>query len=196
MHLFSSFVIFHFSDDLMPLSDKLKCKKCNKTINSNQRAICCDICDRWYHQSSCAALSCQEYEKLASSSDHWYCSNCLCDILPFNHIVDDQDFQRCITMPMFDILFDVSRYDNLIFKPLENHFVTNNNNVYIPPHKPLSWKYLLPDEYNDIISLNDLSILHVNCRSMHNFRNFNNLILYLKLLLNPSQSSQLWKLGC
>ena len=59
--------------------------------------------------------------------------------------------------------------------------MTNNNNVYIPPHKPLSCKYLLPDEYDEIISLNDLSILHVNCRSMHNFRNFNNLILYLKL---------------
>ena len=58
-----------------------------------------------------------------------------------------------------------------------------NNNVYIPPHKPLSSKYLLPDEYNDIISLNVLSMLHVNCRSMHNFRNFNNLMLYLKLFV-------------
>ena len=38
-----------------------------------------------------------------------YCSNCLCDILPFNHVIDDQDFQRCITLPMLDILFDVSR---------------------------------------------------------------------------------------
>ena len=88
-------------------------------------------------------------------------------------------------MPMFNILFDVSRYDNLIFKPFENHFVTNNKNVYIPPQKPLSCKYLLPDEYTDIISLNDLSILHVNCRSMHNFRNFNNVILYLKLFAQP-----------
>ena len=105
----------------------------------------------------------------------------VCDILPFNHIVDDQDFQRCITLPIFDILFDVSQYDNLIFKPLKHRFVTINNNVYIPPYKPLSCKYLLPYEYNDIISLNDLSILHVYCRSMHNFRNFNNSILYLKL---------------
>ena len=38
------------------------------------------------------------------------------DILPFNHIVDDQYFQRCITMPMFDILFDVSRYDQGLYK--------------------------------------------------------------------------------
>ena len=65
----------------------------------------------------------EEYDKSASSSDHWYCSNCLCDILPFNYIVDDQDFQRCITMLMFDILFDHSQYDNLIFKPLENQFL-------------------------------------------------------------------------
>ena len=45
--------------------------------------------------------------------------------------------------------------------------------------------YNIYNEYNDIISINDLSILHVNCRSMHNFRNFNNLILYLKLFTQP-----------
>ena len=28
-------------------------------------------------------------------------------------------------------------------------------------------------------------MLHVNCRGMHNFRNFNNLILYLKLFAQP-----------
>ena len=63
---------------------------------------------------------------------------------------------------MFDILFDVSQYENLIFKPFKNHFAVNNNSACILQCNPLNWKYILPDEYNDLICFDGISILHVN----------------------------------
>ena len=57
-------------------SPKYPCKQCNKSVKNNQKGICCDDCDSWVH-SKCAGISNAAYNTLASSSDDWFCSECL-----------------------------------------------------------------------------------------------------------------------
>ena len=104
------------------------CTKCVKTICSNHRGICCDICDKWYYLT-CTTLSLAEYSYLASSQDHWYCNNCMADILPYNNIIDYNEFMHAIRLFFSNYNFDIAQYNNLCFKPFESNFFNTENNI-------------------------------------------------------------------
>ena len=65
--------------------------------------------------------------------------------------------------------------------------MNTENNIYLPEDKPFSCNYLLSDEYNIISSKYpvELSVLHVNCRSMHNLANFEKFTGMLKVVDDP-----------
>ena len=73
---------------------KFPCINCRKPVKSNQRGIQCDFCDLWVHLK-CSPLTIQQYDKLSTSDDEYFCENCN-DRLPnfsdsyFEFLVDDQ----------------------------------------------------------------------------------------------------------
>lgn len=52
------------------------CGSCYKHIKTNQRGICCDDCNNWYHPK-CINMSVKEYNQLAKSDFQWFCSLCV-----------------------------------------------------------------------------------------------------------------------
>ena len=58
------------------------CGICGKSVNSNQKAINCDLCKFWVH-IKCNGLNAKGYESLQRSDDQWFCYNCINKILPF-----------------------------------------------------------------------------------------------------------------
>lgn len=49
---------------------------CGRAVQSNQRGICCDQCDKWHH-ITCAGITSDEYTRLSNSSESWACTTCL-----------------------------------------------------------------------------------------------------------------------
>ena len=51
---------------------------------TNQKGLCCDLCDLWSH-SSCSGVSDEEYAELTDLGDAspWYCRVCFAKQLPF-----------------------------------------------------------------------------------------------------------------
>lgn len=54
---------------------KFPCGCCEKPVRWNQKGICCDHCDKWYHKS-CANVSSASYSVLNNSSASWICYEC------------------------------------------------------------------------------------------------------------------------
>ena len=50
------------------------CGVCNRNVEENVNAICCDSCDVWYHQECC--LSEHMFDLLKDTSLSWICCNC------------------------------------------------------------------------------------------------------------------------
>ena len=59
---------------------KYPCGICKKSVNSNHRALQCDICDFWVH-IKCNGLSDSDYLRLQLSDEKWFCSKCTSEIL-------------------------------------------------------------------------------------------------------------------
>ena len=52
------------------------CPKCSKSVKTADSAVCCEICDLWYH-IKCVNISDVEYNFIADhKSLHWYCESC------------------------------------------------------------------------------------------------------------------------
>ena len=60
---------------LNPGPTKFPCGVCSRPAKSNQRAVCCDSCDIWFHVR-CMNMSSSTYEGLNNSYTSWFCSNC------------------------------------------------------------------------------------------------------------------------
>ena len=61
------------------------CGLCQKGCRSNQRAIQCDQCDRWFH-AKCLHMSQEEYSRLGEPSLTWYCHTCLLPTADLNSV--------------------------------------------------------------------------------------------------------------
>ena len=55
--------------------ERLPCSRCNRAVRSNQRGICCDQCNRWFH-IRCSNISTEDYTLLSSNSETWVCLSC------------------------------------------------------------------------------------------------------------------------
>ena len=57
------------------------CGECKKNVKDTDKAMCCEICEEWYH-INCANISQVKYDLMTSSNSHdtcdlhWYCKGC------------------------------------------------------------------------------------------------------------------------
>ena len=60
------------------------CGICKKQVKSNQRGICCDLCNRWFHvRQQCVNMQLKSYRLYADNPDlQWFCNDC--SELPIN----------------------------------------------------------------------------------------------------------------
>lgn len=54
---------------------KFPCGLCKKSVRWNQRGVCCDSCDVWYH-AKCLDMNTPSYEALQASHVCWICYTC------------------------------------------------------------------------------------------------------------------------
>ena len=64
---------------------KFPCGICCKPVKSNQKAIQCDGCNKWFH-TRCNSISHSDYSMLANCEDKWFCSKCLMTELPIGEV--------------------------------------------------------------------------------------------------------------
>jgi hypothetical protein len=78
---------------------KYPCGKCSKPVKRNQRGIYCEDCTYWYH-IKCIDLPIDEYQRLSTSSESWYCANCILPIFSnsFFNIEDVEDKSNAPTV--------------------------------------------------------------------------------------------------
>ena len=63
------------------------CAKCQVEFipDSNQRSICCNMCNKFYHLK-CSKLTLASFFELSNNNETWYCNSCTEYIFPFNSI--------------------------------------------------------------------------------------------------------------
>lgn len=167
------------------------CGVCVKFIQSNQKAIFCDLCKKWIHLK-CTELSRVDYISLDGSPNEWFCSPCLQNLFPFNQIDDDIEFVLAIQ----DYNFLNSCYNSfkdLVFNPYaftsplvnlsdldpDNQFYSTNTIVNNDS------KYFTDENFITEFSSksNAFSLIHFNARSLS--QNFNKITDYLSILNFP-----------
>ena len=73
------------------------CNNCNKDVVSNDRALSCSICDKWFH-IKCERVPVADYDFLQKSDDsiQWVCKGCkgasqkICKMLTLMHTRQDK----------------------------------------------------------------------------------------------------------
>jgi hypothetical protein len=174
----------------MAAIESCKCNICRKIVKSNQKGIFCNICLSWVHPK-CAQLSDKEYVNLGNNDDPWFCSFCLQNTFPFNHIASDAEFILSTTNSTFGNV-DFDSAGSLVFSPFstdDNKFLLNEMdldpdiNYYNSLSLPNS-SYVTSLDLNNLrngtTGSNCFSVFHANCRSI--VKNFNNLITTINLL--------------
>ena len=74
----------------------IPCGLCGKSVNSNHKAVQCDICNFWIH-IKCNGLTANDYESLKLSDDPWFCNNCTNEALPFSIKVSPLVFNKSLS---------------------------------------------------------------------------------------------------
>ena len=62
---------------------------CKKAVAANLNAVCCDICNKWFHVS-CNDITRYCYRKLQKDEKTWYCRVCIRQTMLFNNLTDHQ----------------------------------------------------------------------------------------------------------
>ena len=62
-----------------PGPPKLPCENCKKVVPSNQKGVCCDRCNLWFHANKkCRPIDMTDdlYQDLSTSDQSWHCNIC------------------------------------------------------------------------------------------------------------------------
>ena len=78
------------------------CSLCNACVRVNERVICCDVCDAWFH-INCARRNCS-VSSFKDSRVSWICERC-----------DTPNFSQTIFSPTFTV------HSNNYFSPISDH---------------------------------------------------------------------------
>jgi len=62
---------------------------CVKPYKKNQKAIACDLCERWLH-FKCIDMCLSTFNSLASSPEPYYCHHCIIDQIPFSNLTNEE----------------------------------------------------------------------------------------------------------
>ncbi len=155
---------------------KFPCPVCNKNVNVNHHAICCDICDQWVH-IKCNRLNEKDYAKLKNDPNKegtvFYCIDCMSKLLPFNSLTDADFYsivERGVVLP--DTVID---NDQLAFLKCKDYL--NKLNQYVSDTQnendefssaPVDCKYYTIDDFAEskFNSKKTTSIFHINIHSI------------------------------
>ena len=156
----------------------MSCMYCCKCLRGKN--IVCAICKNSVH------LKCANLSHNAQPVTDWYCKNCLGSILPFNHIVDNNEFIQELNNCYLNEPIDYNKLLSLKINPfdLNNNSKDNHelNMMYdiIKQNDPC--EYHLSDTLNDLTKNKqpEISLIHFNSRSLD--KNLDQITDYLKTL--------------
>ncbi|XP_057310678.1 uncharacterized protein LOC130648640 [Hydractinia symbiolongicarpus] len=130
------------------------CGVCGKSVNSNHKAIQCDICKFWIH-IKCNGLNADDYISLQNSDELWFCCKCINKILPFGST----------TPPLV--------YDKSLSSMEMKRFLSQLNSIEINevPHPEtmggVNCKYYDPIEFSALqVNSDKFSLFHMNIASL------------------------------
>ena len=78
---------------LLPMDTK--CLTCKRAVLPHTKQIRCVICLALCHVKSLSSNT-KEQICILSCSSSWYCINCISEALPFNNIIDDEEFKDAL----------------------------------------------------------------------------------------------------
>ena len=161
-----------------------KCLICKRIVLPHAKQIRCVLCFELCHVK-CLSLNSEEQSCILSCSASWYCCYCIGEALPFNNIIEDEEFKIALyCKDHFDEYWD--RFSYKLFEPLDkNEFdcisplddVDPDLNFYhvIFQHMTMNCSYLHEQEFNDKTKLQKsplarhFFVFHINIRSLkHN----------------------------
>jgi len=101
---------------------KYPCAACKKSCRVNQKAIFCDICQKWIHLK-CTNLTIKEFVLLGNSDTPYFYSECCIDIFSFQNLTD-KEFKDNFSVK------SKSQIDNIIGT---SDYETDQPNYYLTP---------------------------------------------------------------
>ena len=141
------------------------CKFCCKAILRQPYLKCC-ICNQYYHKRCVIS-------DIYTDNLSWFCMACTGSIFPFNHYIDDDEFNFALFTNACSIEFD--RMLNLKFNPFTFDLAHNYNLNNFNTNKKCSYYFDRRDL--NFTDLTDFSIFHINSRSFcKNFDNIHELL--------------------
>ena len=157
------------------------CLYCCKCLRKNTY-IKCASCKESIH-FRCSNL---DRKDSAVRDNNWFCKECLGSALPFNYIIDNDEFIHELTNFNQDEHINYDKLLSLNINPFELNNDNNDNNelnvMYDISKNHESCNYHLSDSFNDIIKNKDsnFSIINFNSRSLD--KNLDSITDYLKTL--------------
>ena len=146
-------------------SDAFPCGICHKKIPEHYKSVFCDYCNYWVH-IRCNNISVKEYEELQKQPENvpWFCVKCTEIMFPFGSVdnaelsnLNNFDFPSFVdSAPSFEITSGLINLPNLDDYDIDEHLPSNVNSSY----------HTLQDFSTLDTSDNDLSLLHLNIRSL------------------------------
>ena len=149
----------------------------------------------------CVCVNCNS----SSSTQSWICLNCVSDLLPFNYIIDDEEF--CLTLYCYFNLtkqIDISKFQSLKINPLTintiklNELENHEDPISVQDNFDLNnlCQYMFSEDFNKkYVSYDsqDFSLLHLNARSLpKNVDQFKDLISSLGYNFDIMAISETW----
>ena len=137
--------------------------------------------------------------KNSSSTQSWMCPHCASDILPFNHISDDEEFY--LTIHNYFHLskeIDIEKIQSLKINPFNINSMNRqliNKEEHSQDSFEIDCQYMFSEDFNEKYSKDhfDFSLFHVNARSLQkNYDNFRNLLDTLDFNFSILAISETW----
>ena len=186
----------------------LLCSGCKKKCLRHSRYLTCFICDRAYYIRCLANVTQDDKIYIDRLNRTWICLNCSHSLFPFNHIQDDNEFNKTISeswLKPIDIRLD--DLEKLVFNPFsisgcdvnfplchsdpDMQFYNNSetNNIL------KSCSYLVEDSFNkrclELRNESDLfSVIHSNARRIP--KNFDNFLENVEIQFTAIGVSETW----
>ena len=159
------------------------CNVCDKKVLRHSYKLQCSLCDHFVHLKCLPFVT--KTDDICKTHKHnkWYCTKCISDVLPFNHMFTDEEFMLAISENLSSsekIPFDELNKNDTLFTPFDLNDDTNSPLSDSDPDLQLynqqcnmvlnSCDYYIEDLLNSKldklnVTNHSFSLLHTNIRS-------------------------------
>ena len=167
------------------------CNTCNRTVLLHSYQMKCHNCCYVFHLNCLPRVNRCDSIYIEQDKNCWFCPRCIEQILPYNHIFDDDEYLKALSenwnLPL-SIPIDLLNHHDKIFLPFDLNEKESNPLADCDPDIQYynnqfnsvlySCDYFFEDSCNeklkrDNIDSNSFSLLHANIRSSaKNLKNF------------------------